>query len=386
MTRTGRCYCGVVQYRLEGDLGPLVNCHCQYCRRAHGAAFATVTLVQSADFRFTSSRQRRRRDSSTCASPRHEDRVRPCRFVPSSPRARGWCGRLRRGRLHFQDQELRCGPGGLQRIEHAHQVGAGSVSGNAHLCEPRAERRQLGALRRLDAQRVAGQPSPLRARLAWHSFCIRTVCQAWRRDDDMYWGKMGYALLSRGKLGAAIRWLADWPQRRDVQSWMLHNLVVALLNRFRDDAARAVLRHVARHSVEREDVNAQLKLWCAVGACLDDDLALADRLLHETPPDMAGEGLRALRDFGAVLVAVLRDAPRRASLTRERRAAIRLASRAYRRDNASMRLIKLAAYKIARHVRHPWMTLSWWIDVHPRAAALVFGIIAVIVIVMAGGR
>ena len=54
MTRTGRCYCGLVQYRLEGGLGPLVNCHCQYCRRAHGAAFATVSLVQSADFRITS--------------------------------------------------------------------------------------------------------------------------------------------------------------------------------------------------------------------------------------------------------------------------------------------------------------------------------------------
>ena len=54
MTRTGRCSCGVVRYSLEADLGPLVNCHCQYCRRAHGAAFATVSLVQSADFRLTS--------------------------------------------------------------------------------------------------------------------------------------------------------------------------------------------------------------------------------------------------------------------------------------------------------------------------------------------
>lgn len=54
MTRTGGCYCGVVQYSLENDLGPLVNCHCRYCRRAHGAAFATVSLVQRANFRFTS--------------------------------------------------------------------------------------------------------------------------------------------------------------------------------------------------------------------------------------------------------------------------------------------------------------------------------------------
>jgi hypothetical protein len=53
MIRTGRCYCGAVRYRLEGDLGPLVNCHCRYCRRAHGAAFATVSPVRRADFRFT---------------------------------------------------------------------------------------------------------------------------------------------------------------------------------------------------------------------------------------------------------------------------------------------------------------------------------------------
>jgi hypothetical protein len=53
MVRTGRCYCGVVQYEVRGQLGPPVNCHCQNCRRAHGAAFATVSLVQSADFVIT---------------------------------------------------------------------------------------------------------------------------------------------------------------------------------------------------------------------------------------------------------------------------------------------------------------------------------------------
>jgi hypothetical protein len=53
MARTGRCYCGVVRYRLDGELGPLVNCHCRHCRRAHGAAFATVTRVDRADFHVT---------------------------------------------------------------------------------------------------------------------------------------------------------------------------------------------------------------------------------------------------------------------------------------------------------------------------------------------
>lgn len=45
---TGRCLCGVVQYALSG--GPetrvIVNCHCSYCRRAHGSAFVTVALMR----------------------------------------------------------------------------------------------------------------------------------------------------------------------------------------------------------------------------------------------------------------------------------------------------------------------------------------------------
>jgi hypothetical protein len=53
MSRTGRCLCGKVRYELDGELPPLVNCHCQFCRRAHGAAFVTIAWVPSSSFRFT---------------------------------------------------------------------------------------------------------------------------------------------------------------------------------------------------------------------------------------------------------------------------------------------------------------------------------------------
>ena len=53
MTRTGRCLCGEVEYELAGDLPPLVNCHCQYCRRAHGAAFVTLAWVPRSALQFT---------------------------------------------------------------------------------------------------------------------------------------------------------------------------------------------------------------------------------------------------------------------------------------------------------------------------------------------
>ena len=46
MGYTGRCLCGKVRYEIAGEIGPLVNCHCRFCRRAHGAAFSTVTTVR----------------------------------------------------------------------------------------------------------------------------------------------------------------------------------------------------------------------------------------------------------------------------------------------------------------------------------------------------
>jgi len=52
--KTGRCLCGAVAYELAGELPPLVNCHCQFCRRAHGAAFVTIGWVRESSFKFVS--------------------------------------------------------------------------------------------------------------------------------------------------------------------------------------------------------------------------------------------------------------------------------------------------------------------------------------------
>lgn len=52
MRHTGRCLCGEVRYAIEGGIGPLLNCHCRFWRRAHGAAFATVALVPRAGFQW----------------------------------------------------------------------------------------------------------------------------------------------------------------------------------------------------------------------------------------------------------------------------------------------------------------------------------------------
>jgi hypothetical protein len=50
---TGSCLCGGVAYEVDAPLGPIVHCHCQTCRKAHGAAFSSLASVPKAKFRWT---------------------------------------------------------------------------------------------------------------------------------------------------------------------------------------------------------------------------------------------------------------------------------------------------------------------------------------------
>jgi hypothetical protein len=46
----GTCLCETVRYQIEGDLGPVYNCHCSKCRRWHGALFRTRASVARHQF------------------------------------------------------------------------------------------------------------------------------------------------------------------------------------------------------------------------------------------------------------------------------------------------------------------------------------------------
>lgn len=49
---TGECLCGAIAYEIEGKLGLVINCHCLRCRRWHGAAFRTRTIVSTKQFKW----------------------------------------------------------------------------------------------------------------------------------------------------------------------------------------------------------------------------------------------------------------------------------------------------------------------------------------------
>lgn len=50
----GSCLCGGVRYRVTGPLSLIARCHCDQCRKASGAEFATNATVAVADFEILS--------------------------------------------------------------------------------------------------------------------------------------------------------------------------------------------------------------------------------------------------------------------------------------------------------------------------------------------
>lgn len=51
--RTGSCVCGEITYRLNSDIGNIVNCHCSFCRSHSGAAFSSYVVLSHASLEIT---------------------------------------------------------------------------------------------------------------------------------------------------------------------------------------------------------------------------------------------------------------------------------------------------------------------------------------------
>lgn len=79
MKASGGCRCGALRYGVDGDLGPVANCHCAFCRRVHGAPFTTIVFLSHDAFawapgsaepaRWTTPAGNIRQFCGVCASP-----------------------------------------------------------------------------------------------------------------------------------------------------------------------------------------------------------------------------------------------------------------------------------------------------------------------------
>jgi hypothetical protein len=61
----GRCFCGTVQYELTFPTEMCSHCHCESCRKSHGAAFVTWTGVSKSQFKFLSGEKNIKRYKSS---------------------------------------------------------------------------------------------------------------------------------------------------------------------------------------------------------------------------------------------------------------------------------------------------------------------------------
>ena len=43
----GSCLCGAIKYKVELLPDKIFNCHCQFCRKAHGADYVTMALARA---------------------------------------------------------------------------------------------------------------------------------------------------------------------------------------------------------------------------------------------------------------------------------------------------------------------------------------------------
>lgn len=62
---TGSCLCGGIRYEIHGEIGPILLCHCQRCRKANGSAYASNAPVKVSDFRITQGEQLLKKYRST---------------------------------------------------------------------------------------------------------------------------------------------------------------------------------------------------------------------------------------------------------------------------------------------------------------------------------
>ena len=71
----GSCLCGAIRFEIDGELGPIVFCHCAQCRKAQGSAFAANAPVHAGDFRVVAGREALAAYESSPGKRRHFCRI-----------------------------------------------------------------------------------------------------------------------------------------------------------------------------------------------------------------------------------------------------------------------------------------------------------------------
>ncbi|MDR3617985.1 MAG: tetratricopeptide repeat protein [Paludisphaera borealis] len=176
------------------------------------------------------------------------------------------------------------------------------------------------------------------------------------RGHAWCWGMVGYALTNLGRNRAAVRWLADWPDRADVEPWMLVNLVISFRALGRDEEAARVSRRALE--LPASHGTSDHILWLALDDLLEGRADEASRRLDGLDPAPFDATKRYLYDLALILRDVERAEPaaRRRAAILARRDVKSLNRKSYVSPsdfNAVLSVFRRAARRLAHHVG-PW--------------------------------
>jgi hypothetical protein len=68
---TGSCLCGRLAYEVDAEIDGVIHCHCETCRKAHGAAFSSLAAAPRERFRWIRGEDVRKSFESSPGKHRH---------------------------------------------------------------------------------------------------------------------------------------------------------------------------------------------------------------------------------------------------------------------------------------------------------------------------
>jgi hypothetical protein len=183
----------------------------------------------------------------------------------------------------------------------------------------------------------------------------------WFRQDDLLWGKVGYALSCAGRHQNAAAWLADWRQRKEVEPWMLDNLLIAY-QETGCDAEAATLIEDARACPRHGGGFVRFDLFHALRAACAENPEPGRRLVALTMAEELDPYERSLYRFLRVALEFLPESGDLPAFDAERKGRLLQAYHATRRYRACRRVFRDVTSLISQRTGRRWP--RWWARWH----------------------
>ncbi len=114
----------------------------------------------------------------------------------------------------------------------------------------------------------------------WRLRWLRYRRGPWLREKETTWAALGFALLAAGSPRAAVTWLKDWAGRKELQPWMLYNLVISYYKTKRPQEVAPIITHAL--ALPADNTRVDFLLWQGLESALRADLPAAEEALAQT--------------------------------------------------------------------------------------------------------